>query len=89
MHKYIRNEKEGCCSKVNLGNPATVDRECVCVCVGGAHRKRTGGNRECYAIAMQSAVHSVWPWGLQERERQSDTETDWESETQPITIDGG
>lgn len=20
-HKYMKNEKEGCCSKVNLGNP--------------------------------------------------------------------
>lgn len=23
---------------------------------------------EHYAIAMQAAVHSVWPWGLQEGE---------------------
>lgn len=49
---------------MNLGNPATAQEE------GGQLREREQeGNRERYAIAMQAAVHSVWPWGLQERER--------------------
>ncbi len=49
---------------MNLGNPATAQE-------GGEwrwgqHREmEQEENRERYAIAMQAAVHSVWPWGLQ------------------------
>lgn len=58
-HAYI-NKRGGCCRTVNLGNPATAQEK-----GGGQHRKREQkGKRKRYAIAMQAAVHSVWPWGL-------------------------
>lgn len=44
---------------------------------GGQFREREQeANRERYAIAMQAAVHYVWPWGLQKREREGEKHRD-------------
>lgn len=52
---------------MNLGNPATAQEE------GGQLREtEQEGDGERYAIAMQAAVHFVWPWGLQKREREGE-----------------
>lgn len=43
---------------MNLGNPAT--------------ERNRDTEMEHYAIAMQAAVHPVWPWGPQKRKQQRD-----------------